>query len=150
MGVDMGEHRDRKNGARAGSFSRLSLIDSHFHNLAHGEFENEVRRNYCDDALLMTAHGIFRGPEQIIEGFKRLRALHVAADFHFEVIEFTEDLIFLESRLKTASGETFAICESVVLKGGRIFWHSLHVLPMGTIEVPLSSTAPRSTASAAH
>jgi len=85
-----------------------------------GKVEEDVRRNYAEDIVLISAHGIFHGHEGVLACAARLANEIPHACFSYKRQVVVGEIAFLEW---TAAGDGVTVEDGVdtfVIRGGRI------------------------------
>lgn len=116
----------RSDGRHLSGRSTTDVFEDHLRLRIAGQLEDDFRRNYADDVVLLTCNSIFRGHDGLRESARRLREQLPSARFHFTARQVADNYAFL---VWTAHSDSYRVgcgADSFVICDGKIRMQTIH------------------------
>ncbi len=110
----------------ASTRSAQEVFDDHLHQSKYGTMEDEFDRNYAEDVVLLTSHGIYRGYEGLRQLAQRLREELPDATFEYRTALIEGEVAFLEWTARSANARIDDGADSYIIRDGRIVAQTIH------------------------
>lgn len=106
--------------------SAKEVFDDHLRESIDGSVEDDFERNYAEDLVLLTGHGVFRGREGLMYLADLLRKELPDAQFDYTVRLVEGDVAFLEWTARADGAQVKDGADSYVIRDGRIVAQTIH------------------------
>jgi hypothetical protein len=102
------------------------IVDDHLQLRSENRLDDDLRRNYAEDVVMLTSWGLFKGHEGVRTLAAKLKCDAPDAGFNYDKVLVDGPFGFLRW---SAQGETCMItngADSYVIRGGKIIAQSIH------------------------
>lgn len=117
--------REKKE-TRSEQRSAREVLDDHLWQSKYGTLEESLKRNFAEDVVILTGHGVFRGHDGMRECIRQLQSELPDAQFKYHTILVERDTGFLKW---TAQGASHCVpdgADSYVIRDGKIVAQTIH------------------------
>lgn len=116
----------RPDGRHLSGRSTTEVFEDHLRLRIAGQLEDDLRRNYAEDVVLLTCNSVLRGHDGLRESARRLREQLPNASYRFKARQVADDYAFL---VWTAHSDSCCVgcgADSFVIRDGRIRMQTIH------------------------
>ncbi|RVI79770.1 nuclear transport factor 2 family protein [Sinorhizobium meliloti] len=110
----------------SGHRTPAEVFEDHLRLRLEGKLEEDLRRNYSDDVLLLTVNSDARGHDALRKSADRLRRQLPEAQFHVAAKQVSGRYALLVWSAKSARFDAVEGADSFVIENGRIVFQSIH------------------------
>lgn len=106
--------------------SSRQVFEDHLRTSFWETVEEDIRRNYADDVVLLTGNGILRGHDGLRELAKRLRDELPDCTFDYRTMLVAGEMAFLEWTAVSRKAIVEDGADSYLIRDGRIVAQTIH------------------------
>lgn len=106
--------------------STRQVLEDHLRLRAAGEFEEDLRRNYAEDVVLLTENSILRGQDALRTSKDRLHRQLPGARYEFTARQVAGDYALLIWQARSDHCQVDCGADSFVITGGKIRMQTVH------------------------
>lgn len=109
------------------------VFEDHLRLRREGRLDEDLRRNYGEDIVLLTVNSLLHGHEAIRRSAERLHLQLPAAEFEFTAKQVSGEYAFLVWRASSTRFRVECGADSFLIRGGKIRMQTIHyrLLPTG-------------------
>lgn len=109
-------------GARAAA----EVFEDHLRLSQEGSIEDDLRRNYAEDLVVLCQLGVYHGHDGLRELSRRMKEELPKATFEYKTRHVAGELAFLEWTATSPKGVVRDGADSYVIRNGRIVAQTIH------------------------
>jgi hypothetical protein len=102
------------------------VLEDHLNLSKHGTIEEDLKRNYAEDVLLLTTHGIYKGHEGLKKLMEMLRKEVPDASYEYKKFLQEGEVGFLEWSCFSKKAKVEDGADSYIIRDGRIVAQTIH------------------------
>ncbi len=107
--------------------SAKEVFDDHLERRKQGDLEGDLRRNYAEDVVVLTARGIMRGHDGVRQSAALLyQAIRNADRYEYETARCDDRMALLEWNATGRSSSIRDGVDSYLIEGGKIVAQTIH------------------------
>ena len=102
------------------------VLEDHLHQSKHGTIDEDLTRNFAEDAVFLSSHGVFRGHDGLRELNSKLQEELPEATYEYGTKLAEGELAFLEWTARSENAVVEDGADSYVIRNGRIVAQTIH------------------------
>jgi|SRR5690625_473577 len=102
------------------------IIQSHLNKRLNGDLENDIKENFSENIIILSAYGIFKGHEGIRASSAELNRLLGDSIFKYRRVLIEDNYALLEWQAKSADREIKDGVDSFVIENEKIVFQAIH------------------------
>lgn len=102
------------------------VLEDHLNLSKSGTIEDDLKRNYAEDVLLLTTHGTYKGHEGLKKLMDMLNKELPSASFEYKNFLVEDEVGFLEWSGNSKKAKVEDGADSYVVRDGRIVAQTIH------------------------
>jgi hypothetical protein len=109
-----------------GSRSTEEVLEDHLREAKEGSFEDDIRRNFAEDLVILTGRGVYRGHEGLRKLNRKLQQELTKASFTHRTKLVAGEMAFLEWTAESEQAVVDDGADSYCIRDGRIIAQTIH------------------------
>lgn len=106
--------------------SAKEVLDDHLHESNEGTIDDDLARNFAEDAIFLTSYGVLHGHDGIRQLNQRLQEELPGATYEYHNKLVVGKVDFLEWTARTDDAVIEDGADTYVIRGGRIIAQTIH------------------------
>lgn len=102
------------------------VFNDHLRESAHGSIDDDLRRNYSAEVVILTRRGVFRGHDAMRQLNRLLIEELPNASFEYRTRLVEDEMAFLEWRARADGARVEDGADSYLIRDGKIIAQTIH------------------------